>query len=155
MGTLIHGLFAHHDRERFEVFAYGLADRHDAYTASVQAGVDQYTVVFGWSHRQIAERIRGDRIDVLIDLMGHIAAAVGSGLSRNHGRQLDRWPDRRPVVDSTGAGARLQRTGAAAALGVRELAATGGHLVAPAGPRRAGPAGARGGVRLLQPGREA
>jgi len=71
MGSLIHGLFAHHDRERFEVFAYGLADRHDAYTASVQAGVDHFTVVFGWSHRQIAERIRSDRIDVLIDQMGH------------------------------------------------------------------------------------
>jgi predicted O-linked N-acetylglucosamine transferase (SPINDLY family) len=71
MGSLIHGLFAHHDRERFEVFAYALADRHDAYTASVQAGVDHFTVVFGWSHRQIAERIRSDRIDVLIDLMGH------------------------------------------------------------------------------------
>jgi protein O-GlcNAc transferase len=71
MSSLIHGLFAHHDRERFEVFAYALADRHDAYTASVQAGVDHFTVVFGWSHRQIAERIRSDRIDVLIDLMGH------------------------------------------------------------------------------------
>jgi protein O-GlcNAc transferase len=71
MGSLIHGLYAHHDRDRFEVFAYGLADRQDSYTASVQAGVDHYTVVFGWSHRQIAERIRSDRIDVLIDLMGH------------------------------------------------------------------------------------
>jgi protein O-GlcNAc transferase len=71
MGTLIHGLFALHDRERFEVFAYALADRHDAYTASVQAGVDHYTQVFDWSNGQIAERIRNDRIDVLIDLMGH------------------------------------------------------------------------------------
>jgi predicted O-linked N-acetylglucosamine transferase (SPINDLY family) len=71
MGSLIHGLFAHHDRERFEVFAYALADRHDSHTASVQAGVDHYTQVFGWSNGQIAERIRNDRIDVLIDLMGH------------------------------------------------------------------------------------
>ena len=71
MGSLVHGLFAHHNRERFEVFAYSLADRQDTYTASVQAGVDHYTQVFGWSNGQIAERIRSDRIDVLIDLMGH------------------------------------------------------------------------------------
>jgi predicted O-linked N-acetylglucosamine transferase (SPINDLY family) len=71
MGSLVHGLFAHHNRDRFEVFAYALADRHDTLTASVQAGVDHYTQVFGWSNGQIAERIRNDRIDVLIDLMGH------------------------------------------------------------------------------------
>ncbi|MCP9883869.1 tetratricopeptide repeat protein [Synechococcus sp. ATX 2A4] len=71
MGSLIHGLFAHHNRERIEVFAYALADRHDTHTASVQAGVDHYTEVFGWSNGQIAERIRNDQIDVLIDLMGH------------------------------------------------------------------------------------
>ncbi len=71
MGSLVHGLFAHHNRERFEVFAYALADRQDSHTASVQAGVDHYTQVFGWSNGQIAERIRHDRIDVLIDLMGH------------------------------------------------------------------------------------
>jgi protein O-GlcNAc transferase len=71
MGSLVHGLFAHHNRERFEVFAYALADRQDSHSASVQAGVDQYTQVFGWSNGQIAERIRNDRIDVLIDLMGH------------------------------------------------------------------------------------
>ncbi|SBO44417.1 glycosyltransferase family 41 protein [Cyanobium sp. NIES-981] len=71
MGTLLHGLFRHHDRERFEVFAYSLADLEDAYTASVRQGVDTYTVVCGWSNGAIADRIRADRIDVLIDLMGH------------------------------------------------------------------------------------
>jgi protein O-GlcNAc transferase len=71
MGDLIHGLFAHHDRERFAVFAYSISDIQDAYTRSVQAGVEHFAVVAGESDEQLAARIRGDRLDGLIDLMGH------------------------------------------------------------------------------------
>jgi protein O-GlcNAc transferase len=71
MGTLIHGLFRHHDRERFEVFAYAINDLCDAYTRSVQQGVEHFTVVASDTNEQLADRIRTDQIDVLIDLMGH------------------------------------------------------------------------------------
>jgi predicted O-linked N-acetylglucosamine transferase (SPINDLY family) len=71
MGTLIHGLFRHHDRERFEVFAYAINDVSDAYTRSVQQGVEHFTVVASDTNEQLADRIRADQIDVLIDLMGH------------------------------------------------------------------------------------
>ena len=71
MGTLIHGLFRHHDRERFEVFAYAINDVSDAYTRSVHQGVEHFTVVASDTNEQLADRIRADQLDGLIDLMGH------------------------------------------------------------------------------------
>ena len=71
MGNLLHGLFARHDRRRFEVFAYSLADISDETTELIRSGVDHYAMVAGDSSEAIANRIRSDRIDVLIDLMGH------------------------------------------------------------------------------------
>ena len=71
MGNLLHGLFACHDRRRFEVFAYSLVDVSDEVTAVIRRGVDHFTMVAAGSSEAIAQRIRADRIDVLIDLMGH------------------------------------------------------------------------------------
>ena len=71
MGNLLHGLFACHNRQRFEVFAYSLADVCDEVTEAIRHGVDRYSLVAGDSSEAIAQRIRDDRIDVLIDLMGH------------------------------------------------------------------------------------
>lgn len=71
MGSLIHGVFAQHDRTRFEVFAYALADINDIYSDFVQKGVEHFSVVAGLSDEQLAARISSDGIDILIDLMGH------------------------------------------------------------------------------------
>ena len=71
MGNLLHGLFACHDRQRYEVFAYSLADVSDEITEVIRHGVDHYALVAGDSSEAIADRIRADGIDVLIDLMGH------------------------------------------------------------------------------------
>jgi len=71
MGNLLHGLFSRHDRRRFEVFAYSLADVCDEVTEVIRRGVDHYAMVAGDSSETIAQRIRADGIDVLMDLMGH------------------------------------------------------------------------------------
>ena len=71
MGNLLHGLFACHDRRRFEVFAYSLADVSDEVTEVIRRSVDHFAMVAGDSSEAIAQRIRADRIDVLIDLMGY------------------------------------------------------------------------------------
>ncbi len=71
MGNLLKGLFARHDRRRFEVYAYSLVDSSDAVTAVIRSGVDHFAMVAAESNEAIAQRIRADRIDVLIDLMGH------------------------------------------------------------------------------------
>ena len=47
MGGLIHGLFACHDRQRFEMFAYSLADVSDEVTEVIRRSVDHYALVAG------------------------------------------------------------------------------------------------------------
>ncbi|MFN6132232.1 MAG: tetratricopeptide repeat protein [Synechococcaceae cyanobacterium] len=71
MGNLLQDVFSQHDRRRFEVFAYSLVDVSDAVTAVIRSGVDHFAMVAPESSEAIAQRIRADRIDVLIDLMGH------------------------------------------------------------------------------------
>ena len=71
MGNLLHGVFSQHDRRRYEVFAYSLVDVSDPVTAVIRSGVDHFTLVAAESSEAIAQRIRADGIDVLIDLMGH------------------------------------------------------------------------------------
>ena len=71
MGHLIHGLFPQHDRRRFEVFAYSLSDVSDPINEAIRNGVDHFVMVADDSSNAIAQRIRADGIDVLIDLMGH------------------------------------------------------------------------------------
>ena len=71
MGNLIHGVFSQHDRRRFEVYAYSLSDFSDPISAAIRNGVDHFKMVAEENSEAIAQRIRADGIDVLIDLMGH------------------------------------------------------------------------------------
>jgi predicted O-linked N-acetylglucosamine transferase (SPINDLY family) len=43
----------------------------DEYTISFRAAADAWHVVRGWTNERLAEQVRRDEIDVLIDLMGH------------------------------------------------------------------------------------
>ncbi len=71
VGGLVSGLFACHDRQRFKVFAYSLAQRGDAIQKEVEAGVDIYRDVSLDAPSRIAEQISNDDIDILIDLAGY------------------------------------------------------------------------------------
>ena len=82
MGNLIHGVFSQHDRQRFEVFAYSLSDISDAVSAAIRKGVDHFAMVAEDSSEAIAQQIRTDGIDVLIDLMGHTHHGRPSVLAR-------------------------------------------------------------------------
>jgi predicted O-linked N-acetylglucosamine transferase (SPINDLY family) len=66
---------AERDRERFRVFAYSDAARRDAVTARIEALVDGLRPVHGLSNEAVAEAVRRDEIDVLVDLMGHTQGA--------------------------------------------------------------------------------
>lgn len=64
-------VLAHHDRKRVEVFLYPSRDTHDA-TAKRLAGYgEHWTSLAGLTDREAAARIRGDGIDVLVDLSAH------------------------------------------------------------------------------------
>lgn len=76
-GHLIAGLFEKHDRAALEVFAYSLGpDDGSVYRRRIAAGVEHFVDFFGAASRPIAtraiaERIRADGIDILVDLMGY------------------------------------------------------------------------------------
>jgi protein O-GlcNAc transferase len=69
-------LFAQHDRKDFEVFAYsyGPDDGHPA-RARITASVEHFVDMHGQSIQQMAERIREDEVDILIDLSGDTRGA--------------------------------------------------------------------------------
>lgn len=72
--VLMAEVFEHHDRDRFEVFAYshGPDDASDM-RRRVQQSIEHFLDVRELSDQKIAQRIAEDSIDILIDLKGHTA----------------------------------------------------------------------------------
>jgi predicted O-linked N-acetylglucosamine transferase (SPINDLY family) len=62
-----------HDRRRFHITCYSDVKRPDAHTHRLQALADEWRPLRGLSDAETAERIRLDRIDILVDLAGHTA----------------------------------------------------------------------------------
>jgi protein O-GlcNAc transferase len=73
MGRYSEAVIAAHDRSQFEVFCYANIRRQDEYTQRIKATADHWRPIFGVSDAQVVELIRGDQIDLLIDLSGHTA----------------------------------------------------------------------------------
>lgn len=66
-------LLAHHDKSIVDVHAYAELSDEDAVTARYQGYVDHWVPTRGMSDDAVAERIRADGIDILVDLAGHTA----------------------------------------------------------------------------------
>lgn len=66
-------LIASHDRAAFEVFCYSDIRLADDATRRLQAVVDHWRDVRLQSDEQLADLVRRDEIDILVDLTGHIA----------------------------------------------------------------------------------
>ena len=66
-------LFAHHDHRQFEIFAYADGRVADSVTARIRGSVDQWRAIAGRTDPEVAELIRADGIDVLVDLNVHSA----------------------------------------------------------------------------------
>lgn len=64
-------LLSHHDKEVVEVFAYAELRRDDEVTARYRACAEHWIPTLGLSDDALAERIRADGIDILVDLAGH------------------------------------------------------------------------------------
>lgn len=66
-------LLAHHDKREFEVHVYSYAqpEWEDAVTKRYQSYADHWVQTLTMSDDAMAERIRADGIDILIDLAGH------------------------------------------------------------------------------------
>jgi protein O-GlcNAc transferase len=73
VGYFLDGVLASHDKEHFEVFCYANQSFGDDLTDRLQQNADQWRAIFGWNDDSVAELIREDAIDILIDLSGHTA----------------------------------------------------------------------------------
>jgi len=56
-----------------EMFAYSGHDSEDAFAVAFRSFIPHWRSTKGWSDRDIGERIRADRIDILVDLSGPTA----------------------------------------------------------------------------------
>ena len=71
-GHFLESILAHVDRRRLELVAYPTRRLEDALTARIKPRFAQWTPLAGLSDEAAAARIRGDRIDVLVDMSGHM-----------------------------------------------------------------------------------
>jgi len=62
-------VFEHHDRSHFEVFAYSTGVKSDEWTETLRSSADSFASMR--DPELLAERVRADEIDILIDLAGH------------------------------------------------------------------------------------
>lgn len=71
-GHLMRGLFALHDRSRFEIFAYSYGpDDGSEYRRGIERDCDRFIDIQRESPEQSARRIHADGIDILLDLVGY------------------------------------------------------------------------------------
>ena len=73
VGRLLLPLFANSDRRQVEMVAYSDVRAPDALTAQLETLASAWHPIVGLSDPQVAEKIRADRIDILVDLALHTA----------------------------------------------------------------------------------
>lgn len=66
-------IIENHDHSQFEIFCYSNFPRADAITQHIADAADHWRHIFRVSDDLVAEQIRQDEIDILIDLNGHTA----------------------------------------------------------------------------------
>jgi tetratricopeptide (TPR) repeat protein len=72
VGRFLLQLFAHHDRGSLETFAYASVRREDEITARLRNSADHWIDARAMSDEALAEGVRADRIDILVDLTMHM-----------------------------------------------------------------------------------
>jgi predicted O-linked N-acetylglucosamine transferase (SPINDLY family) len=73
VGRFMLPLLQAHNHTRVEVFCYSCVRTPDEYTANCQACADTWRNVSNFSDEQIAQCVRRDKIDILVDLTMHMA----------------------------------------------------------------------------------
>jgi predicted O-linked N-acetylglucosamine transferase (SPINDLY family) len=66
-------IFAHHDPSQVELYCYAQVLAPDATTVYFQSRAHQWRWTLGLSDVELADQIRNDQIDILVDLAGHTA----------------------------------------------------------------------------------
>jgi protein O-GlcNAc transferase len=66
-------LLGAHDHEQFEIYCYSDAPFEDDATARIRPSADHWRRTDQVDDEQLAQMIRADRVDILVDLAGHIS----------------------------------------------------------------------------------
>jgi protein O-GlcNAc transferase len=66
-------LLRHHDHSAFEIICYSDVANGDAMTDSLRACADGWHNIVGYADERVANKVREDKIDILVDLAGHTA----------------------------------------------------------------------------------
>ncbi len=76
VAILISGLIEQHDRRCFEIVGYSYGpDDHGPYRARLERAFDRFVDIRDMRDREVAELIRSDAVDILIDLNGYTGDA--------------------------------------------------------------------------------
>ncbi|MCG8373750.1 MAG: tetratricopeptide repeat protein [Balneolales bacterium] len=73
VALFIQQLFKHYDKEHFEFIGYAEVEKPDNFTSTFMSLLDGWRSTIGVSDEEVYETIKGDQIDILIDLAGHTA----------------------------------------------------------------------------------
>jgi predicted O-linked N-acetylglucosamine transferase (SPINDLY family) len=73
VGRFLSPLLAHHDKSQVEIFAYAQVVHPDATTERLRSHIDAWRDIGGLADAQVADLIRQDQIDILVDLTMHMA----------------------------------------------------------------------------------
>ena len=72
VGRFLTQLFQYHNRQTVETFAYASVRNPDALTDRLRESSDRWIDALGMSDESLAEQVREDRIDILVDLTMHM-----------------------------------------------------------------------------------
>lgn len=64
-------IFQRHSKQEFQIICYSDVELEDDWTQACRDSSDVWWQTRRWSHEALAEQIRKDGVDILVDLMGH------------------------------------------------------------------------------------
>ena len=67
-------MLGQHDHGAYEIICYSDVLKTDGMTDRLRACVDGWQNIVGWNDERVADKVRQDKIDILVDLAGHTAA---------------------------------------------------------------------------------
>lgn len=73
VGFLLRDVVRHHDRNRFYIHCYSMMRSTDPITETIRTNTDCWIDALMLGDEELAEQVRQDRIDILVDLSGHTA----------------------------------------------------------------------------------
>ncbi|WP_258166683.1 O-linked N-acetylglucosamine transferase, SPINDLY family protein [Pseudomonas poae] len=91
VGNMIVGVLEKLPRHQFELFAYSTSQVCDHLTRRIQAVTQQWLGIKHMADPALAQRIRDDRVDILIDLCGHNAGNRMGAMALQPAPLLVKW----------------------------------------------------------------